>query len=64
MTKTTEKGSGIMKELFAAPVKRFCLDCNMAYGPDWEKSSCLCGKKLLSKEEKVQAAIKNAKKGK
>ena len=53
-----------MAELFAAPIKRFCLDCNMQYGPDWEKDACLCGKKLISKEEKVQAAIKKAKKGK
>jgi hypothetical protein len=46
---------------FAAPIKRFCLDCNMKYGPDWENSSCVCGSKLVSKEAKIKAAIKAAK---
>lgn len=50
-----------MAELFAAPIKRFCLDCDMQYGPDWESASCLCGKKLASKEEKIQDAINKAK---
>ena len=53
-----------MAELFAPPSARFCLDCDRQFGPAWEKNTCLCGKKLVSKEEKVKEAIKAAKKRK
>lgn len=53
-----------MAELFAPPNIRHCLDCDMRYGPDWEKSDCVCGAKLVSKEDKKKAAIEAAKKRK